>query len=255
METEICRLKSALSAERKLRSLQLEAIRSLWGQVQKISSSDSTQSIMTQSMPNGLSNSPPKKEALKSSAMSMSFTGGTLGTLNERQESNSNSNAVNASGDCAGNCGAKEEIQLLRQSLTTEISQLRDMISKLTTKDGDSNCGDERPVKNNPGSFSVTGEKSSSDAETSVISISSVSVESDDKEKDRDHHPQRPLSLNIIGMSQGQTDQSQQPEKKEISGYANQMASKLLEDAVENEEKDNCDIEVQKKYIGGESHF
>lgn len=61
LETEVTRLKSSLANERKLRSLQYEAIRSLWSQVQKltINNPDLHPSVrnldaMSQSLPNGL---------------------------------------------------------------------------------------------------------------------------------------------------------------------------------------------------------
>ncbi|ODN04019.1 Centrosomal protein of 97 kDa [Orchesella cincta] len=59
LECEITRLKSSLSAERKLRSLQFEAIKTLWSQIQKLSAENQGgSSIMTQSLPNGLPGAP-----------------------------------------------------------------------------------------------------------------------------------------------------------------------------------------------------
>jgi hypothetical protein len=47
--------------------------------------------------------------------------------------------------------------------------------------------------------------------------------------------------------------QTERPEKKEISGYASQMACRLLEDAVETEESSRP--AAPAKPISEESHF
>jgi len=142
-----------------MRSLQTDAIRSLWSQVQKLSSTGA-ESVMTQSMPNGLISSPPRKQQGQGDAtMSMSCTASTFQSDIPSQ-------------NCSSSCS--KEIQLLRESMSTEIAQLRDMISRLRT---------EGPPKE-----SSDVEMESGDFGTGAGS-------------DMTSQPQRPFSLNIGGMT------------------------------------------------------
>ncbi|CAG7734901.1 unnamed protein product, partial [Allacma fusca] len=118
LESEVNRLKSALSSERKIRSLQLEAIRSLWNQMQRISTANSDTSIMTRSVPNGL----PKESAESASMMSMSLTT-ALETLPESKEVPEPPHS---------SCSCSKEVENLKEVFTQEISQLRTMIHQLT---------------------------------------------------------------------------------------------------------------------------
>jgi hypothetical protein len=215
LETEVHRLKSALVAERKLRSLQLEAIRSLWSQVQKVSSLSSSSpagrggDIMSQSMPNGL---PTGDEHQTAPTMAMSFHGGmdrkqSLGPLKEQNETESTTV-----------CECTKEIKHLRESLTDEMAQLRKMIDQL---------------------------KLGSNGKT----VAEPETESTDEL--RISQQKRPLTLNLVGISSkdassvnksGDSGQESKEgdgsdEKKEIAGYANQIASSILEGAVEKDEE------------------
>lgn len=201
LETEVHRLKSALATERKLRSLQLEAIRSLWSQVQKVSSVSSSppsaeNSIMSQSMPNGLPIGSKVKET-SSGIMTMSLHTGL-----DQQQKQVPQEATTSS------CACTKEIQNLRESLTGEMVQLRQMIDQLRV-DG-----------NEKGESSENGDQSR------------VSLQ------------KRPLTLNLVGISSKDASEQVEPseinvgpeKKKEISGYADQMASSILVDAVDKDD-------------------
>ncbi|CAL8124147.1 unnamed protein product [Orchesella dallaii] len=100
LECEINRLKSSLSAERKLRSLQFEAIKTLWSQIQKLSTENGgTTSIMSQSLPNGLpgSNVPPNPIAIPQPV----------------------------------HCECASEIEDLKQKIESEVGELRNLVTQL----------------------------------------------------------------------------------------------------------------------------
>jgi len=197
LEAEVNRLKGALTNERKLRSLQLEAIRSLWTQMQTISNGSSDTSLMTQSMPNGLPmNKSVIVEPQSSNIMSQSLicTSGTEKT---------------------NPCSCAVEINSLKDSLTSEITQVRTMIEQLRMKadiDEDSRRTDPEE-----------------DEEEKPCSSASSCASSQKK---------RPVTLNLTSKGSKQPSGKSKEEgmaQKPVTGYANKMAAKLVGDAVEKE--------------------
>jgi len=125
LETEISRLKSNLSAERKLRSLQFEAIKTLWSQIQKLSSEGAgSSSIMTQSLPNGLPAAVPANPVLIPQPP---------------------------------HCECASEIEELKQKIESEVGELRSLVAQLLDIQGKG--GAQAQQTKRPDSLNLNGGK------------------------------------------------------------------------------------------------
>lgn len=206
------RLKSAWLSERKMRCLQQDAIRSLFNQLMKMSSAD-TSSVMTQSMPNGLTCSPRKKQQLGQSdsvGMSMSCTAAAFHSEPPIQES------------CSFDCSKK--IQLLSEKMSTEIEQLKEMI--LSLKQG--SVKENSDVEMESGDFGTGASGDSS-------------------------QPLRPFSLNIVGMTSSMSQvEAETPEITEFAkDMAKKLVEKAVESEVNEDSitpKSNI-IKERRKYF------
>ena len=236
LEGEVSRLKTALSSERKIRSLQLEAIRSLWSQLQRISAADSSgannTSIMTRSVPNGLPGVPEGPSG--TNVMSMSLN--TALNIPPAEPSSSSSQQQCHEDNSASRCSCTKEVEQLKEVFTQEISQLRVMIDHLTSKS----------LSNTSRLFDQK-EESSADASGEQAHKNGC--------KSQQQQQKRPLSLNLPGVSNcGNNNSEQQNEpsqntptnqgknsldEEKIVDYASQMASKLVDDAAKDKENAN----------------
>lgn len=198
-----------------MRTLQVDAIRSLWGQVQKLSlngvAADGTDNIMAQSMPNGLQTPNVSKKcynknngcgANNNRMMSASFTAGVAAAANEEEDTFT----INDSKSKQANnehCSCSNELQNLRTTFQTEIGQLRELITTM-----------QSGKTTEPSTAAGTSSSSSDQAQQ--------------------QQPQRPLTLNIVGQHQtprkGEGDVAASAAPVAVSGYANEMATKLIED-------------------------
>lgn len=220
------RLKSSLTAERKLRSLQFEAIRSLWSQVQKLSvnnprmldlsTASSGSNVMSQSLPNGLPNNNPTTTAA---------TACPPGTTQEQP---------------THQCVCSSEIAGLKQKIEAEVGELRGLVGKLV----EMRCGDV-------GSFQVqvtTASSNTNDQDSEELGASGNGSKSGCTTK-------RPDTLNLTSSSGGGASNNgggsnkpaHQHDPEELQGYADDMARFVVERGISDNTSEQEQQQVQQR--------
>lgn len=240
LESEITRLKSTLLAERKLRSLQYEAIRSLWSQVQKlnlnnnVSNNSSFRSsgggggvgVMTQSCPNGL-------PATAAAAVTASEKHGVTAT-------------VSFDGGCkqqlSSSCACTQEIKELRG----KIEELGGLVGRLLERGNNvakNEALKEVPVQVLPPQSAVSSgadkkkkkffEDEEEECRTVGGDMGGGTGAASSGCGSNNNGKKRPDTLDLVGSS-GNNNKSQQQQRppatgEELQGYADEMAKYVVE--------------------------